>query len=407
MTSAFRPIRAHALSGLSPKVDPIHFLEAADQLMCEYRCSLDQNPGIPLVINCPGWAIGSGLEILAQFIQKWSPSDVVYLEHQRDKKIHSLLEQATGNNFLHIIDMPRFQPTVRTSSELRAMQAMSYFHSSDVDTNGGMKWNPTPLSSMRPWVVRYDEKAPGIRAIMLYGETIPPECLATILEGCLVSIVLLEDEAVFSNFRAPRNRSTSIDDGMDVDMQIEGQLNDSLSSSSQSLPPSQEPSWPQVTRTPNENLPYLLTNNDGYTTPLDPRQSFTVGQAIVRAIDVESQTLHLITPVSEITIEGLQDGGHLNIVLVRGRWDTPDWLYTEDLTLAAYERSRLAKSHIATDRVGGAPNRAAGVGGGMGPHAETTYDDHDLKIPYVHFEGPANGSSKVLKPKKKKKKLAK
>ncbi|KAF2239423.1 hypothetical protein EV356DRAFT_528022 [Viridothelium virens] len=391
--SSARLIRAHALAALSPKVNPVHFLDAASQLMHEYHCALGQYPGTPLVINCPGWITGSGLEILMQFIRKWSPSDIVYLSNgnRDDSQIRAALEQAAGNSLTHFLREPIYKSPSKTSAQLRAMQTMSYFHSDGIDDTGNIEWNAVPITSTKPWMVSYGEEAPGIRGIMLYGETVPPECLKVILEGCLVSIVSVEDESVFSSLRSVRTGEAGLEpDVINDDARFNVGSNNHLAYRSSKS--SEDSPWPRVKRTPDEGLPYILTSHEGENMPLDPWKSQTLGQAIVQAIDVPNQTLHLITPLSEVTIQNLQssfEAGKSSIVLVRGRWDTPAWAYTEELWRANYRSSRDLNKSVSTDRdgsdEGGSPELDDYA---IANDAGEQWDD--LEIPFVDFEASGN-----------------
>ncbi|KAL9094803.1 MAG: hypothetical protein Q9165_002751 [Trypethelium subeluteriae] len=387
-----RLIRAHALAALSPKVDSLCFLEAASQLMHEYHHALEQYPGTPLIINCPGWIIGSGLEILIQFIRKWSPSDVVYLSNSNrdDSQVRAALEQAAGNNFVHFLREPIHKSPSRTSAQLRAMQAMSYFHSDGMDDTGNVEWNVVPITSMRPWMVCYGEEVPGIRGVMLYGETVSPECLDVILEGCLVSIVLVEDEAAFSSLQSVRIEETDFKGAMVDDARFNVSSNGRRDY--QNSTPSEDLPWPQIRRTPNEGLPYILTSHEGENTPLDPWRSRTLGQAIVRAVDVSKQLLHLITPLSEATIQNLQNSletGKSSIVLVRGRWDTPAWAYTEEFWRADYRSLGDPDQYASTgrkslDEDSSSESDDCALADGVGEQC------YDLEIPFVDFSASGN-----------------
>ena len=382
-TSTARLIRAHALTALSPKVDTIHFIEAANQLMHEYYRFLEQNPGTPLVINCSGWMIGSGTEIVLKFIRDWSPSDIVYSSRTGPGELGPLLQEAAGNNFVHTYNPQSVCEVIgRSPSQLRAMQAMCYFHSDNEDSAGNMQWNTVPVTFRKPWVIRYDEHLPGVFGIMVYGESVAPDCLVTILEGCLVGIVLLEDDTAFSSPWLPRADETNTGNGTGTDSQLSNMDTD-MENNFQGRTPLEESPWSRISRTPRENLPYLLTSDNGYTTPLNPWKSFTIGQAIIRGIDVDSQTLQLITPVSDTALEdvlrGVKSGGS-KVMLVRGRWDTPDWAYMEERTRAEYKRSMRTKNQKSRNQDG--PGGSDGLEE-KDKHPE--HEAHDQKIPFIQF----------------------
>lgn len=111
-----------------------------------------------------------------------------------------------------------------------------------------------------------------------------------------------------------------------------------------------------------DGLPYLLPDSSGLISPLDPRTSRCLGLALIRGIDVQAQELHLLTPVSRAELaaatsspqaddedeeagwqtKGRNDGQETKkgregrkkrsrIVLVRGKFDPPDWALLEDV----------------------------------------------------------------------------
>ncbi len=87
---------------------------------------------------------------------------------------------------------------------------------------------------------------------------------------------------------------------------------------------------PSVHRTPVESLPYLYDSSSNK--PLDPAKSHFIGLALIRGIDEARRCLHLTTPISKHKIQELNDQRY-KVVLVLGKFDTPTWAYTDDITL--------------------------------------------------------------------------
>ena len=365
ISSIARLISAHTLTALSPNEDPEHFVQSANQLMHQYHLALERDPRNPLVIDCPSWLAGSGLEILVQFIQRWSPSDVVFLDGGPEDDVVPMLQEAAGNNFVHSFHAPRYRYTARPPAELSTMQAISYFHSDGVDQTGNMRWSATPLTDARPWAVRYDTEAPGIRGLMLHGENVAPDYLEAVFNGNVVSIVVLDDEDAFVTHRVTYENDPEAENNID-DAPPQANLNDRqitrVISQQESL------QWPRIHRTPKENLPYILTDDCGYVTPLNPHKSHTIGQALVRGINIEEQILYLLTPVPKITINNIRKGCKTywpNIILVRGRWDAPKWATEESLMYGSYRQAKRAKvSAVAPQHELGGKNSKGETDGG-------------------------------------------
>lgn len=160
-------------------------------------------------------------------------------------------------------------PSRFTATDLRTLQTISYFHYNHDKGD----WNIAPLTGIRPWIVPYTGVLPGIHAVHILSETLPPELISPAIDGTIVAIVVTEEE----------------------ELQL-------------STPPSEGE--------PNQ-LP-MLTHN------ISPARAFCAGLAVIRAVDRSAGELHLLTPIPLAEIAGWDSAGTA-VVLVRGRLELPVW----------------------------------------------------------------------------------
>jgi polynucleotide 5'-hydroxyl-kinase GRC3/NOL9 len=301
VSSAHRTIRSHTVTSNSPREDVVHFLACAMDLRDEYFRALEDFPGAPLILNCSGWILGSAVSAMMELVQQFPLTDVVLMEPMERDTVASI--EATLPMAKVLMIPPRYKPAQsRTSAELRAMQAMSYFHS--LSPGKGLSlWTSDTLSHIHPWHVSYNGPNAGISNIMSYGEAVSPDFLASILDGMIVAICEIESDEAYATvqYRPPHAPSASA-----------AEMGETMTE--------------RIGRTP-EGLPYLRADNSGLIQPLDPRFSCCKGLAIVRGINVAKQELQLITPMSVKQIKALQGS---KTVLVRGKFDMPGWLFLED-----------------------------------------------------------------------------
>ncbi len=130
-----------------------------------------------------------------------------------------------------------------------------------------------------------------------------------------------------SGFRLPSRRPT-------------GKLPPSTALPSQATPLSYAAvHHPLVSRTP-EGLPYLYTGAAiGVQPALDPSKCYSLGQALIRAVDRASQMIHLFTPIPTSTLQTLARQ-QSKIVLVRGALDMPTWAFFEEYAVMVSQRRR-------------------------------------------------------------------
>ena len=312
----------HTLAATSFKDDPDHYLACIRELALSLETRKQQKGAAPIIINACGWTTGLGAAVLADLYDILPITDTICIEG-----VDAGLQQTTQARSQNSFTLPRAPPrsTVRSPADLRAMQTMAYFHSkpptpaSETTSKASSatntaQWSSKPLSTLRPWIVRYSGPNPGLHATMSYGQDIPTAFLPEILSGALVAIVTAE---------------TTQD------------LHQALSTSLPSIPSSStsEPRSLAISHTPPPaSLPYIPSPaSAGYLRALDPRFTACAALALVRAIDPATQELHLLTPLSEAQTTALAGK---KVVLVRGGFDSVEWAYLEDLYALDSEKKK-------------------------------------------------------------------
>lgn len=298
-------IRCHALATVTPGSDPDFYMECALDLYSQYQKGWN---GYPLVVNTPGWILGTGLDLLSLVIARIRPREVVYMSEDGPAETVDGLQSACKRTscFSTLPSQQSDSGTRKTAVQLRSMQTMAYFHSQSKKTDH-MSWNPSPLSAVSPWQVKYSGTNRGFAGIMCYGDKPNSALLAESINGMVLAAVEIEDEKAL-------RRKEPEDTSMDVDVS-ERRMIDSLEG--------------LISRTP-EGIPYL-EQGEGET--LDPSFSRSIGLVLVRGVDVENAALQILTPIPRSTLQEIRQNGR-HVVLVHGQFDAPTWAYTEDL----YER---------------------------------------------------------------------
>ena len=254
-----------------------------------------------------------------------------------------------------------------------SFSTLSLNHGSEGNENDGVgktsgevqTWNTNSLSTMRPYLVKYTGPDQGILGIASYGELVDPAFLATVIDGMVMAVCVIEDDACFLSHPAFQNPPPETDEyGNEVEetpQDADGN-GDNMDNGFNRL----------VARSP-EGLPYILPTHSGLVTPLDPTYSRCLGLALVRAIDAQRGELQLLTPIPETEIQealgddGTGRGGRGRIVLVRGKFDCPDWAFLEQVFASGAvedglaERGPVGRPYVAERKVGG----EAGLGGNV------------------------------------------
>ncbi|OJD24482.1 hypothetical protein ACJ73_04158 [Blastomyces percursus] len=367
--------RSHYIGTYSPKDDPDHYIMATMDLMNRYHELVQSYPQLPLIINYPGWIFGLGLEIAISLVSSLGLTDVVYMSDKGPAEVVEPLTAAALEAGISVTILPS-QPTdfvTRSSAQLRSMQMLSYFHSTHYQGND-RTWSDTPLCRTRPVTVKYAGASQGVFGIMVMGSRHDPDMLRDLLDGAVVGVVAIENlDAIASvNDEDAWNGETLDDSGDknfgashfdpdgDVKMDADVTANENQSSSSplsSSHPSSNYDQHPSITRTTRESLPYLFVG-DGACTPLDPNLSHCLGQAIIRSVNTETQTLDIYTPIPLSKIrETLEQGNRL--ILVRGQVDNPNWAISEEYFSARAAQRRHRKMIAQAQAAGITPDATA------------------------------------------------
>ena len=371
---SYQLIRAHHLGYLSPKEDPNHYLECAIELFSRYQRMLSEYPSCPLIVNCSGWVQGSGLELLVDLIRSLRLTDILYMSTSGPDEVVEALSKVAeaAKTPFHKLPSQPSEYVTRTAPDLRMMQTLSYFHL-DEPESGNLRWNPSPLTCMAPLIVHYDGLKQAVFATIILGDKQSPEFFDCILDGCLVGLVVIEDDSAIpleenkipdeSIEEAFDEESTSVEEhdvymGLDEEQPGNRRRGSSGKEGPHEIDCSNKQwplhlSHPSILRTPS-GIPYLPSARQNGL-PLSPSYSHSLGQALIRSIDPVAKTLHLLTPVLSSTLQSLQEQKR-KVVLVRGRLDTPVWAYKEEFELEKVrrkgrEREIGAKEDFSVDEV--------------------------------------------------------
>ncbi|OAT03785.1 protein grc3, variant 4 [Blastomyces gilchristii SLH14081] len=368
-------VRSHYIGASSPKDDPDHYITATMDLMSRYHELLQSYPQLPLIINYPGWIFGLGLEIAISLVSSLGLTDVVYMSDKGPAEVVEPLTAAALEAGISVTILPS-QPTdfvTRSSAQLRSMQMLSYFHSNQYQ-GSDRTWTDTPLCRTRPVTVKYSGASQGIFGIMVTGSRHDPDMLRDLLDGAVVGVVAIENlNAISSVNDEDAWNCDSLDDRSDksigasrfdpdgdvqMDPDVPGNENQSPSSPlSSSHASHNDDQHPSITRTARENLPCLFVGS-GACTPLDPNLSHCLGQAIIRSVNPETQTLDIYTPIPLSKIrETLEQGNRL--ILVRGQVDNPNWAISEECFSARAAQRRHRKMIAQAKAAGITPDARA------------------------------------------------
>lgn len=307
-----RLIRAHSIASTTPSNDIELYMSCIQDLLSHYSAQYSNQP---LIINTPGWILGTGLEILVGLIQILSPTAVVYMSKEGPVEVVESLKEASKSIPLYALPSQGSELVVRNSSSLRAMQTISYFHLQNERANN-LRWDPTPLSTLPPIQVSYSGKHAGILGILCLGDQPPPELLIESINGSILAIAVIDDQAAIPEYNSSGTLDTPTKDST-------------------------------IIRTPKEQIPYF---NPRKTITLDPRYSHTIGCLLVRGIDIQHRRLQVITPIPPNVFHEVREANK-SIVLISGKLDTPSWAYTEELHRQSWTKMKSEEDSESEDLV--------------------------------------------------------
>ena len=358
-------IRAHHIGAITPTDDPHHYMLSVMDLFARYKQICRTYTSYSLVINCSGWILGSGLDILDHLIHSIPLTDIVYMSTTGPAEVITVLEQAAKDSSinLHYLSSQPSQVGPRSAIDLRVMQTLSYFH---LDENESCVhcWNPTPVQALEPIAFCYAGPKQDFLGIMILGEEISLDSLADIVDGSVFGLCVVEHDFVpvmigGHVYRAAATCGCEKDDISDdfdshtvtkkvcSPIQLEHisenvlEKDEPQPGTSTCHPASAHHEYSNSVRRTKEDLPYLFIGR-GSCVPLDPTQSHCIGQVLVRGIDRRDHTLQLITPIPKAVLDGYRARG-VDFVLVRGRLETPDWAYRQEYTVGMVETARQAQ----------------------------------------------------------------
>ena len=334
-----RVIRSHFFGSLTPRNDPLHYMDCARDLYHHYQELILGYPKCPLVVNCSGWIQGEGVDILRDLVQLLSVDDLILMKSGIDDVSEDLIK--VGSNVkakLHLVNSILPQVTLKSSSELRAMQSLSYFHISEPEAEE-LHWNALPLTSQSPCIFHYAGMKQNIFAVMILGEALNPQFFEVVLDGTIVDLVVLENDAALAPFEKAkpetiaRDHDDSLSQMKDAADEIESN-NENQDGIMNTENLRVHFGHKSILRTPSQ-IPYLESRNST-TRPFSPRFTYSLGQALIHSIDASTCTFRVYTPIPASTFNAIHQERR-KIVLVRGDLDTPTWAYEEAIE---YEKAR-------------------------------------------------------------------
>ncbi|KAF2835870.1 hypothetical protein M501DRAFT_1019473 [Patellaria atrata CBS 101060] len=308
-SSRNRIIRAHACSIAAGHDDPQHFILCVIDLVKHYLDESNETPGVPLVINFPGWVVHEGPHIMKDVIHglRETLTDLVYISNS-EKDLGNQLQGIVGPtvkcHYIGAHDYIRdLQKGRRTSAQLREMRYIAYFHhqtSPDMEIPR-MTWDPTPLTDMCPIQASFSADLPGFRGIMIVGDTIAPAFAEKAINGTILTIIEMEDEKALSGPELENHQWHDKRHGIIKPLEL--------------------------VRCPEPySFPYLM-RDDTDCRPLHPGYSRMVGLLLVHGFRTDEEYMDIQTPIPTSALR------HLNpqdTVLVKIPGSYAGWAYVED-----------------------------------------------------------------------------
>ncbi|KAH7095212.1 hypothetical protein FB567DRAFT_22933 [Paraphoma chrysanthemicola] len=298
-----------------------HYRSCAEDLFMKYKSLQSQSSATPLLITIPGSVYQSSINMLLGFLALFKPHHVIYMGDQiidTDNATKILALRTTTLQYRGVFhEVPSHSPScssMRTDSDLRAMQMQSHFHRRSDGTSGESSpiWSHAPMTDQVPWEFYYgetDERVQDFVGFALYSEPVEPQSLVHVLSGSIVQIV----ESTSSAIPAPYT----------------------------SLP-----------RTNKFGVPYFQkSERTGMVEPLDPKTSRLICTALVRGFDTVRKVVQLLVP--KLHEDLLYSLSPERTIFVAGCCDNPEWAFIEDAHVAALTDGSNSHRALATPWVEG------------------------------------------------------
>ncbi|KAK9475447.1 uncharacterized protein V1510DRAFT_432905, partial [Dipodascopsis tothii] len=299
-----RAVVARHLGHVTPADDPAAYVAEAGALAAH---ATDR----PLVVNTAGWVKGLGVRLLSEILALVRPTTVVYLGGQPNGPQDAELQDAlVGSWTLEtlepaavLLDSP--PPTRYTAADLRVARLMAH-----LCRQPDRSWSfDRPLVAVEPWIVPYaGTDAGAVRCVELLHEPLADQDVLMALNGTLVGLV-----AAY------------------------GPL-------------------PAVSLTAVGALPYAY----GVSAALRSTRTSCLGLAVVRAIDPDHRSLHLLLSVDPaVVVSALAAGAWL--YLSRGSLPLPIYASTDRSRDGVAGRPWTEVPHVTPDKAVGAGGNAIRV----------------------------------------------
>lgn len=312
--AGFKVLKSQAVASVTPALDPAHLVDCAiDLFTAHYE---PETAKAPLIINTPGWVQGTGLDIITTLIKHVQPTEVIYMSQDGPEETVDHLNSFCGSIPFTALPSQTSEYTSRTALHYRTMQTMSYFHLKPPSLAVKYHtWDPTSLTEIAPFRVRYRGANRGILGILCYDYQPHPSLLAESINGMIVALVIIDEPSALMPLLT--DTSSGVGDVSKLDNIL-------------------------TTITP-EGIPFIQNPNGK---SLDPRHSETIGLALIRGIDAERGELQVLTPLADTVLSKFSKEGHRRLVMVAGKFDTPSWAYTEDFYRKAYGNTRGGSQEV-------------------------------------------------------------
>merc|ERR1711939_276080 len=269
------PLRAHFVGSSTPRNNPSRYLACLQDLLTTYADLALDNPDLPLIINTQGWVKGLGGDLLESLTAMSQPTTVYNFQDVRafqeafgsQHTPNSMMEDSSSAELVQLepVSTPDYGPPRPNAADLRTLSLLSYLHLrstsfSSSSTSRAAQWDfATSLVSRRPYAVPFST----FRDVaVLTGDEVAYEEILQALDVSLVALV-------------------SGTDGL------------------QEAAEAQQPEHGQ-------RIPYRasVSDDDNVTGPC-------VGLGVVRSIDGEAGTFHILSPLPSpilCAVNGLQKG---------------------------------------------------------------------------------------------------